>query len=294
MKKSINYSHFKLTSLLFIFAFVVLFISCEDDDEALSDIKRVSMKTLPQVKYVIGDLLNLSDMVITLEKGGNNVDIPFSAFAVEDIITEPENGKVLDKSDKSVTVKIGETGKGLIQSISVTNDVTLMEIKSEPSKNYINGQKLDLSEMVVTFTYENGDVVDYTYAEIQKDITSVPENGAELSSSDKKVTITHISTGVNIVQDIKVIRFTPIRGVLVTSPTKSEYKVGEKLDLTGTVIRYTLLDRSEVEITGYEDYYALRLTASPSNGEELEAGVTQVRVSHVIGIVVNIPIKVTQ
>lgn len=295
MKQTINYSLFKPKSLLFLFGFLVLFISCNsnEDDEPLSDVNRVSMKTLPQVNYVIGSTLNLSNMVITLDKGGKNIDIPFASFAQEDITTEPKNGKVLDFSDVSVIVKLGASGKGLIQPISVTNNVTEIDIKTEPTKKYLQGQKLDLSEMVLTFTYENGDVKDFTYSEIQKEIVTVPANGNELSTDDEKVTITHISTGVNVQQDLNIIRFIPIRGELITSPTKTEYKVGEKLDLSGIVIRYTLLDRSEVDVVGFDDYKALRLTAKPSNNEVLKASDKRVTVKHVTGVSVRISITVT-
>ncbi|WP_117881561.1 carbohydrate binding domain-containing protein [Aureibaculum luteum] len=291
MKQTTNNSRFRFASLIFTIVFVAILSSCDNDDEPLSNLSRVSMKTLPQVNYVLGSELNLSDMVITLDKGGENIDIPFDSFEQEGIITEPENGKVLEFSDKSVTIKLGTSGKGLIQTISVTNDVTAIEIKNEPKKGYVSGQKLDLSDMVVTLVYENGDRKDFDYDDIKEEITTVPENEAVLGRDNKELLVTYVLTEVTVEQEINVKPFAPLKGVLVTAPLKSEYVVGERLDLSGTLIRVTLLDNSEVEV-GYEEFENFKLTTNPANDEQLKANITDVKVLHITGEVVKIPITV--
>ncbi|MBJ2173519.1 carbohydrate binding domain-containing protein [Aureibaculum sp. A20] len=291
MKQTTNISRFKFASLLVALVFVTLLSSCDNDDEPLSDLSRVSMKTLPQVNYVLGTALDLSDMVITLDKGGENIDIPFASFEQEDITTEPENGKILEFSDKSVTIKLGTSGKGLIQTINVTNEVTEIKLKNEPIKDYVSGKKLDLSNMVVTLVYENGDEEDFDYEDIKEEITTVPAHGDIVSGNDKEVLITYTSTGVEVVQELNVIRFAPVKGVIVTGPAKSEYVVGERLELSGTVIHYTLLDNSEVDVA-FEEFEAFKLTATPANDEQLNASITEVKVRHVSGIEVKIPITV--
>ncbi|RPD91763.1 hypothetical protein EGM88_14095 [Aureibaculum marinum] len=292
MKKTIKFTRSKFTYLLVAFAFVVLYTSCNsEDDGPSSDINRISMKTLPQVKYVLGETLNLSDMVITVNRGEGSVDIPFSSFEAEGIITEPENGKPLELSDESVTIKFGTTGKGLIQPINVTNDVVEIRIKTEPNINYVNGQKLDLSDMVLTLVYENGDEEDFEYENIKEDIVTVPAHGDVIKATDTEVLITYGETEVQTVQELELVRFTPVRGELITTPLKSEYEIGERLDLSGTVIRFTLLNNSTVDVA-FEDFESFKLTPTPANDEKLSAGRTEVNVRHVSGIQVAVPIIV--
>ncbi|XMO86782.1 hypothetical protein AAFN75_00460 [Algibacter sp. AS12] len=278
MKQIINFSSSKFLALLCAFGFVVLFSACDSDDDASSNIERVSMKTLPQLDYILGDMLNLSDLVITLNKGGEDIDIPFSAFAQEGITTEPENGTVLDFSNEAITIKIGETGKGLVQAITITNEVVAMEIKTEPRTDYFYNQRLDLTDMVITFTYENGDTADLPYLDVVKDLETVPANGTAIGSNTD-VSITHIVTGLNIVQELNLTTFFPKSAVLVSGPTKTEYSVGDILDLSGTVIRYTQINNSEAEI-GAEDFEALSISANPLNGKPISAVVTEVKVIH--------------
>ncbi|KAA5821864.1 hypothetical protein FPF71_15265 [Algibacter amylolyticus] len=291
MKQIINFSSSKFLALLCAFGFVVLFSACDSDDDASSNIERVSMKTLPQLDYILGDMLNLSDLVITLNKGGEDIDIPFSAFAQEGITTEPENGTVLDFSNEAITIKIGETGKGLVQAITITNEVTAMEIKTEPKTDYFYNQSLDLTDMVITFTYENGDIADLLYLDVRKDLETVPANGTAIDSNTD-VSITHLATGLNIVQELNLTTFFPKSAVLVSGPTKTEYSVNEILDLSGTVIRYTQINNSEAEI-GAEDFEALGITANPLNGKPISAVVTEVKVKHRLpGTEVSFPIVV--
>lgn len=276
MKQTLNYSGFKFASLLF--AFVATFISCDGNDD-LSDIDRVSMKTLPQVKYVVGDALNLSDMIITLEKGGSIQDIPYSSFETEHIITNPEDGKILELSDFSMTVKVGDSGSGLIQTIEVTNDVIAVAIKTEPTKDYVVGERLDLTNLVVTLSYENGDQKEVPYSEFGAEIITMPEHGEPLELDDSEVLITHVESEINSTQDINMSAFLPRTGVLKTPPLKTEYAVGEILDLTGTVITFTMFDgTTEVDVVA-EDFELFNLSVSPAHGSILEAGDTEVKVS---------------
>ena len=295
MKELLSYSRYKFTFLLFSLAIAVLFNSCTSDDEdPLADLNRVSMKTLPQVKYVLGNALNLSDMVITLDKGGNSVDVPFASFASEGITTEPQNGKILGFADNSVIIKVGASGKGMMQTILVTNNVVSAVIKNASKINYVRGQKLDLAGLVVTLTYENGDKKDVAYANFAGEIETLPKQGTVISTdqSTLDLVITHIVSKVNVKQVLTIEPFFPLTGALVSGPIKTSYTVGALLDLKGTVIKYTLFSGTVIEVS-VDDFAAFNIASSPANGSILASGVTRVTVRHsVFGAQVNIPITV--
>lgn len=293
MKQTIFYSRFRLASL--VFAFVVLFTSCDNnEDESLSDINRVSMKTLPQVNYVLDSALDLTNMVITIDRNGNIIDIPFSSFGAEGITTEPENGKILDLSDKSIIIKIGDSGEGLIQPIIVTNDVVNVEIKNATEVEYVSGQKLNLEDLILSLSYENGDVKEVPYAEFSDEIITTPAHGEVLSSSNSEVelTITHVVSKLNVIQVLSLEPFFPLSGSLVSGPEKTTYTVGDILDLKGTVIKYTLFSGTVINVD-VEDFEGFGLSSNPTNGAILKATNTKVTVRHFLfGAQVNINLTI--
>lgn len=294
MKQTILFSRYKFATLVYAFIILVVFTSCDDDDDAMSDINRVSMKTLPQVNYILDNALNLSDMVITIDKNGTSSDIPFSSFEEEGITTEPENGKIVEFSDKYITVKIGDTGKGLIQPIVVTNDVINVEIKNETETEYVRGQKLNLDDLIVTLSYQNGDVKDVAHADFADEITTTPISGEPLLDPNTNVdlTITHAVSSLDAKQTLILEPFFPLSSSLVTGPTKNTYAVGDLLDLSGTVIKYTLFSGTVLDVAS-EDFADFGIASNPADGGILAATNTTVPIRHFLfGAQVNVNLTI--
>ncbi|WP_276167322.1 carbohydrate binding domain-containing protein [Zobellia alginiliquefaciens] len=292
MKYILNFTLDKVALLLMALV-ISVFSSCESDDEGgeVNTASTVRMKTLPKVAYVLGEALDLSEIVISMDKDGDTVDVPFSSFSAENITVEPSNGTVLNFDHQQITIKIGDTGKGLIQSISVTNNVVELEVKTKATENYVDGQKLDLADMEVTLVYEDGTKENLVFDDFGTEIQTVPMHGDILSTENSEVTVTYVSTKAKITQDIQVVPFAPISGVLTTEPVKSEYEIGERLELAGTVLTYTMSTGEEV-IIPFEDFEAFGLTASPANEEKLKATDEEVQIMHASGVSVSVPITV--
>ncbi|SHJ00979.1 carbohydrate binding domain-containing protein [Pseudozobellia thermophila] len=290
MESILNFTHSKLMRLGVLLAIVVCG-SCNSDDDGTMEASSVHMKTLPKVAYVLGEELDLSDMVISIERDGGVVDIPFSSFASENITVDPPHGTVLDFSHEQVNISIGESGAGLIQPISVTNDVVELEVKTQAMADYVAGQKLDLSDMVVTLIMEDGSKADVAFEDFGTEIETAPMNGDVLSVDHSEVRVTYISTLAKVAQEIEVVPFSPVSGTVVNPPVKSEYEIGERLELDGTVLSFSMADGQEVTVA-FEDFGAFGLTASPANEIKLKATETQVEISHPEGVAVVVPITV--
>lgn len=273
--------------------FLMAFTSCSDDNEEMAgSVSRVSMKSLPRVAYVIGEELDLTNLVITLEKGGSEVQVPFASFAKENITVEPANGTVLDFSNQSLNIIHNGSGKGLIQPIVVTNNVVGLAVKNKPRESYVNGEKLDLSNLVVSLTYEDGSSEDTAFADFGNTIQSVPANGTVLSEADSEVLITYVSTNASATQSVQVEAFTPSSAILSTPPILVEYEIGERLQLEGAVIKYTLVSGTELYIPK-EEFQAFGIVATPDNDDKLKSSVTEVEIRHeATGVVAMIPVKV--
>lgn len=138
--------------------------------------------------------------------------------------------------------------------------VESISVKTEPTTTtYAEGDKLDLSGLVLTVTYEGGST-----EEIATGFTASPSNGATLTTSDTKVTFTY--NGKTCEQDISVLSLTSIS--VTTPPTKTTYIEGESLDLAGVVIDGLYGSTVHREISGW--------TASPANGATLSTSDTKV------------------
>ncbi|MFC4096916.1 carbohydrate binding domain-containing protein [Euzebyella saccharophila] len=271
----------------------LLVSSCESDDDSSTEriSSTVHMKTLPKVKYVLGDELDLSEIVLTIDKEGSSVDVPFSSFSSENISVEPANGTVLDFSHEQVTIKVGDSGQGIIQAISVTNNVVAIEVKTKATENYINGQMLDLNDLVVTLIREDGATTDVAYSDFDADIETSPVNGDILEISNSEIDITYIATNVKVAQNIQVVPFSPATGTIVSMPTKGEYKVGELLELEGTSIHFTMEDGQEIDIP-FENFEDFGLTATPAHESKLKLSDSEVEIMHSNGTSIVVPITV--
>ena len=293
MEHILNFTRNKVTVLLMALV-ISIFSSCESDDEGeITTASTVHMKTLPKVAYVLGESLDLSDIVISMDRDGGTVDIPFASFGAENITTNPTDGTVLDFSHHQITIRVGDTGKGLIQAISVTNNVVGLEVKNKATENYVNGQELDLSDMVVTLVKEDGTKNDVAFNDFGTEIQTSPVNGAILSIENEEVIVTYPSTKAKIAQTIQVVPFAPLSGTVTTPPTNTEYEVGERLNLEGTVLTFSMASGQEV-IVPFENFEAFDLMANPVNEAKLRASETEILISHSTNVSVAIPIMVNK
>ena len=129
-----------------------------------------------------------------------------------------------------VTITYG--GKSTEQKIAVSKaEVSGIVIKTAPTKtNYVEGEKFDLTGLVLTVTYNNGKTEDIAYGtENAADFTVTP-SGA-LSESDTSVTITY--GGKSTEQKIAVIVIATISSFDVTS--------------SGVVVKYTVTGSTAVK-----------------------------------------------
>ena len=293
MKDTYIYRKVHQLGLGLLAAFLLVFASCSEDNEDMAGgVTRVSMKTLPKVAYVIGEELDLTNLIITLDKGGSEVQVPFASFGMEDITVDPANGTVLDFSNQSLSINHNGSGKGLIQSIIVTNNVVGIAVKNKPRESYVEGEKLDLSNLVLSLTYEDGSLEDKAFADFGNTIQTTPANGTVLSEADSEVVITYVSTNASATQSVQVEAFTPLSAIVNIPPSLIDYEIGERLNLEGAVIRYSLVSGTELNIP-YEEFEVFGIVATPANEDKLKVSDTEVEIRHeATGVVAMLPVTV--
>jgi len=289
--KTYKYNTFYIVVLLL--AFIFSFSSCDknDDDVTGGGVKSVSVKKMPKLAYVIGETLDLSDFVLTLEEGDAEVDIPFSEFAENGIVVEPKNGTVLGLDNKFIVVKHELSGLGITQGISVGNYVAKIEIKTPPQKSYLKGDNLNLSSLVLLLTLQDGTAEELAFNDFGNKVECVPANGDILSLENDSLSITFLSTWVSTKCELQVKDFAPVSGIVVDSPL-NEYNIGDPLNLEGLSVTFEMEDGLQKNVS-YEDFESYGITTIPANGDKLGSSDTQVKIMHIgTGLNVMLPISI--
>lgn len=185
------------------------------------------------------------------------------------VLTKPvlldETGQAIVGKLQDIQQAIGGTGEFIPINIRVTTPPT--------KTNYLPGETLDLSGMVVTLVASNGGMYDVT-----GDCVFSPADGSVVTSSTTEVNISYTwykdSTVFTAVQPIGIKKLASI--AVTTPPTQTEYTVGDTLDLTGIVVTATFEDGTTSVVTN-------DCVFSPDDGATLAVSDTAINVSLTMG-----------
>lgn len=151
--------------------------------------------------YTEGEKLNLAGLKVKLtDNTGKIKEVSFDDFEANGITTEPTNGKelTLSENDKKVTITKGK-GRAETDPLTVnpkvfdSQNITKIEVKAQPKLDYTEGNKLNLNELVVTLTDNQGLKEDVAFENFaQYGLIATPSNNTTLAVSDdgKKIIIT--------------------------------------------------------------------------------------------------------
>lgn len=155
-----------------------------------------------KIVYTEGEKLNLAGLKVKLtDNKGKIKEVSFEAFEENDIKTDPANDADLTVADHNEnTVKITK-GNGSAETKKLTvnpkvfdsQNIAKIEVKAQPKLDYTEGDKLNLSKLVVTLTDNQGLKEDVAFENFaQYGLTATPSNNTTLAVSDdgKKIIIT--------------------------------------------------------------------------------------------------------
>ena len=163
----------------------------------------------------------------------------------------------------SYTSSIDSTSDSTSSTTSIAPVLTGITLNTENvKKSYVLGEALDLTGLVVTANYSDGNnnvVTDYTVN---------PANGAQLNLGNNEITITYQTVSAKFNVFVKQAQSI----ILNTTNVKTVYEQGEALDLTGLVVTVIYSDNTSAVVTDY--------TTNPANGTVLnEMGSFKVKVT---------------
>ena len=147
-------------------------------------------------------------------------------------------------------------------------NVTELTLESKPAKlEYVQGEELDLSGLVLNALYENG----YT-VQIQAEDDGIKVSGYDAQKTgDQTVTVSFggqsVTFTVTVAEKEKPgIEFTGI--TIANLPDKTEYVQGEELDLTGIIVEAHYSDTSVIKLQEGENGYTVSGYDAQKTGEQ--------------------------
>ena len=271
------------------------YLATEGFAEKEKSVNSISVKTNPsKTTYEHGDMVNLS---------GGVLKVTYDDSATEDIsmtdsnvkITNPTTGKA-DVNNQTITISY--KGKTTTLKLNVTDPVKSLAVATPMSKvEYNHGETFDFTGLALKATKKSGATINLTPSSsgVSKSETAANVNSANFTKTSatgtvpisgiQKITFTY--EGKTVTQSVAV-NDTISSITLAKQPTKTVYKQGENLDLTGAVVQVTLGSGGKANIdlpdgsvtvstynpltTGSKQHLAVKLgTATSSNTIDVEA-----------------------
>ena len=216
--------------------------------EIINKITSVKMHTTPKTNYNVNDTLDVTngEILVTRQTGEPEVK-----EITQDMVTGFDSSKENTKLPLKVTyTENGET-KETSYDVSVKDTVTSISIKANPSKTeYRYGESLDLTGATISVVKGSG-------------TTDIPITDNMVSGYDPttvgKQTVKVSYGGKDTTFEVTVKDY--VKDITLTAPTKTEYKYGEALDLTGGKVQKVMasgaqepavdLTDSSVTVSGY-------------------------------------------
>ena len=216
--------------------------------EIINKITSIQMHTTPKTNYNVNDALDVTngEILVTRQTGEPEVK-----EITKDMVTGFDSSKENTKLPLKVTyTENGET-KETSYEVSVKDSVTSISIKANPSKTeYKYGESLDLTGATISVVKGSGT--------IDLPITDDMVSGYDPTVVGKQVVKVSYG-GQETTFEVTVKDY--IKDITLTAPSKTEYKYGEALDLTGGQVQKVMasgaqepavdLTDSSVTVSGY-------------------------------------------
>ena len=234
-----------------------------------SPLSSIAVKTGTTLKtaYTLNETLSVDNLVIipTYEDGTTGADIPYSTPEFE-ITPAVGTALTLAHNNTNVTVKYGPDGnkKTCTYTITVTekqiNSIAVKDgiIADESLKTqYIEGQKISPTNLVITVTYDDATTADIPYAGNESAFSfslagnTINISTYELATTDAgDVTITYAGKTCTYPITVAAKQVSSIE-VKPNTPPATTYYEGDPLDVTGLILNVTY-DNGKTEEVPYD------------------------------------------
>lgn len=187
-------------------------------------------------------------------ENGDPVVVKFDKFGYDaekaSILSNAEVGQKFNLSGILTTVnndvpQFEFAGTSIIETKA--DPITVVSIKTRMRTEYVAGQYLDPSDLVITVSHESGATEDVAYAGHESDFEFDPSLTTVLTTEHTELVITYKGIDLDPVT-LTVVEKTIVSATIKTQPSKREYNEGETFDPSGLVLTVTYDDESTDEV----------------------------------------------
>ena len=239
------------------------------------EVTGISIESQPtKLSYVEGQNIDLSGLSVKLTyDNGTDKDVAAADFAANAITTSPDISTALTiASHNNNPITVNCNGKTATTSniTVVAKEVTGISVKTQPKLDYVAGQSLDLSALVVTLSYNDISNEDVAFGAFGgKSISVSIANGTALDVGNNGSSITVTCNSIDTNTDKLSVVAKAVTGISIkTQPTKLNYVEEQNLALAGLEVTLTYNDGLTKEVA-FADFGTDGISASPADGTVL-------------------------
>jgi len=153
-------------------------------------------------------------------------------------------------------------------------------VKTAPLKtNYVVGDVLDLTGLVITLNMNDGTTKDVAFSGfINEGITCSPANESVVEIATTNIQITHTTTGIKVNQSISIEEVMVSKMTVKTEPLTTDFYFNELLDISGLEVTITM-NNGETEDIAFSDFTSKGISCSPANETTLDSQ-TEITITH--------------
>ena len=187
----------------------------------INDVKSISLTSTPKTEYNVNDILDVTGGEILITRAVGTSLETLTVGMISDFDSSAEG------TNMPLTINYTENGitKNTTYNINITDDIIGFTITNLPKTNYKHGETLDVIGGMLTIQRGSGDS--------QISLTSEMVSGYSSNTlGEQTLTVTY--NGFTKNYEVTVSDF--VTGIIVSHPTKIEYKYNEDLDLIDGLI----------------------------------------------------------
>ena len=248
-------------------------------------IDSIAIATSPKTSYNLNESTTGVGGTLTVTRKAGNTE----TVNIEDSMVTSLDTSVAG-AGKTATVSYTENGvtKTTTYTYDVIDNVSSIVITAPTKDTYNHGESLDLTGGTITVTYASGTSSNVTMTE-----SMITENSAAVNMSpaasdytnnkvSKTLTITYTENGVTEDISYPITIINDVKSISVTTEPKTQYNVGDTLDVSTGVIEVTRatgtlesipMTNAGVNVTGFDN--SVENTNLQLTVEYTENGITQ-------------------
>ena len=227
----------------------------------------ITVTKLPnKTEYFVGEKLDQTGIQVSLKYSDNSTEPLAAGYSLAQYDPDKVGKQQIRVQYMNFVAYFEVTVKERPADLALES----ISVKAPDKTEYFVGDKLDETGMVVTATYSDGSSRAVSGYEVDFDSSKAGKATVTVSYTEDGVTKT---AAFEVTVKEKPAEVT-LESITVTAPTKTEYAIGDELDLVGVVVTAKYSDGTE-KVLAAEDYVVSAFDSSTAGEKQVTVSYTE-------------------